>query len=162
MWHTLGQTCCFPLWLTGLWWTGSKTWRPRVWVSNTWLIWCSTTAHAKSIQWSYHSTPFFRTFVLGQIQSGSGSCCCYETCLATSFQQFHVFDPKSKGCMILFCLEKTFGTPFRKLAFWYKVDNSNDSSKLSVVCIGPGLSFSVLWYLWSKGCSCAAAAWPGW
>lgn len=39
---------------------------------------------------------------------------------------------------------------------------TNGSGKSSIVCIRPRVSLSVLWYLWSKGCSCAAAAWPGW
>lgn len=62
----------------------------------------------KSIQ--YHSTPFFKTFSLSQIQSGPARCCCAETCLTAHFQEFHVFKPKSKGWILLFCLGNTLET----------------------------------------------------
>lgn len=52
----------------------------------------------KPVQCYYHSTPFYRTFDLRQMQTASVPCCCGEPRLITIFQKFHVFNRKSKGC----------------------------------------------------------------
>lgn len=71
------------------------------------LVLNHSTCQVKSIQRLYHSTPFFRNISLSQIQRGQTPCCRAQTCLATDF---HVFKPKSKGCMLLFFLGNTLKT----------------------------------------------------
>lgn len=101
----------------------------------------------KSVQ--YHSTPFFMTISLSQIQSGATPCCCAETYLTADFHVFSLI-PRVHPSPLLgeYLGNISFSEVLEKadgFCFCLRLDNSNDSGKSSIVCSRPGLS--VLLYL---------------